>query len=223
MIATNRSRVARYGLIAMLLSLMLAALAACGSAPTGTGGTGGTGGTASEPTAAPTAAPAAGPDVRVKDFFGVFGDALSDPDLGEEAKQDEWAGKMAAFALPADQDKAKTEIKKTLKQVGDAFNGMNQAVAAQNMDVKLQISFKDVATEIQEQSGDTAKVGLTGGVMKVELTGADVEKLGEAAAQANQEMPLTDFLKQSGSKSTEGFNMKLENNTWYFADLATGL
>ncbi len=217
MIATNRSRVAKHGLIAMVLGLTLAALAACGSAPTG--GTGGTGSAGSEP----TAAPAVGPDVRVKEFFTVFGEALGDPALGEEAKQEEWAGKMAAFALPKDQDKAKTEIKKTLKQVGDAFNGMNQAVAAQNLDVKLQIGFKDIATTIQEQSGDTAKVGLTGGVMKVELVGADVEKLGDVAKQTNQEMPLTEFLKSSGSKSTEGFNMKQENNTWYFADLATGL
>lgn len=215
MIATNRSRAARTSLLAVLLSLVLAALAACGSAPTGS-----TGGS----TSAPTAAPAVGPDQRVKDFFGVFGDALSDPELGQEAKQDEWAGKMAAFALPADQDKAKTEIKKTLKQVGEAFSGMNQAVAGESMDVKLQISFNDVATTIEEQSGDTAKVKLTGGVMKLELTGDDVAKLGDVATQANREMPLADFLKESSSgKSSDGFNMKLENNTWYFADLASGL
>lgn len=215
MIATPRSPILKRGLLALMLTLALVALAACGGSP-GTGG-GSTGGAA---TAAPTAAPeAADPETRVKGFFDDFSAALNDPKITEAAAQDEWAGKLAEYAVPDEQTKAKETFKKSLGDFSKAIAQIGQLAGGQNVDLHLKFAFNDIKTKLEEKTADTAKVRLVGGTVKMELTGKDVEKLGDAAKQVNREMTLEEFMKSSSNKDAGLTSLKLVNGTWYITDL----
>ena len=224
MIVTPRSPILKRGLFALLLTLVLVALAACGGgAPTGGTGGGSTGGAATAaPTAAPTAVPAAeDPETRVKGFFNDFSAALNDPKITEAAAQDEWAGKLANYAVPDEQAKAKETFKKSLGEFSQAVGQIGQLAGGQAMDIHLKFAFNNIQTKLEEKTADTAKVRLVGGTVKMELVGKDIDKLGDAAKQINREMSLEEFMKSSNSQNSGVTNLKLVDNTWYISDLAT--
>src|SRR5687768_13067852 len=83
-------RLTRGMMVGMLLVLVLALLAACGGPGGSTTG--------------------AGPEQRIKDFTSDFSAALNDPDIGQPAKQEEWANKLAGYFRPADKEKAKADM-----------------------------------------------------------------------------------------------------------------
>ena len=218
MIVTPRSPILKRGLLALMLTLVLVALAACGGSPSTGGSTGGA--ATAAPTAAPTAVPeAADPETRVKGFFDDFSAALNDPKITEAAAQDEWAGKLAKYAVPDEQAKAKETFKKSLGEFSQAIAQIGQLAGGQNVDLHLKFAFNDIKTKLEEKTADTAKVRLVSGTVKMELTGKDVEKLGDAAKQVNREMTLEEFMKSSSNKDAGLTSLKLVNGTWYISDL----
>src|SRR5262245_31423266 len=169
-------------LMVALIGLLLVALAACGGAPTA----------------------AIDPETRVKGFFNDFSSALNDPNISQPAKQDEWAGKLAGYAKPDQQNSMKGEMKQALEQfggIGAELSGLTGGQA--NLDIKLQMSFENIQTKLASQSGSSAKVELTGGTLKMGLVGKDVDKLGDVGKSLNQETPIAEFLNQTSGRSEE--------------------
>lgn len=222
MIVTSRSSVLRRGLCVVLLTLALAALAACGGAP-GTGGSSGSAATAA-PTAVPTAVPtptpeAEDPETRVKGFFSDFSSALNDPKITEAATQEEWATKLSNYAEPSTQTKTKETFQKTLADFSKATDQLSQLTGQQNLDIQFKFAFNNIETKLDEKTDTSAKVSLTGGTVKMELVGKDVDKLGDAAKQVSREMPVDEFMKSTNSKNAGVINLKLVDGTWYITDL----
>lgn len=233
MIVMSRSSALRRALFAVLLALALGALAACGGGAPSSGGTGGTGGSTGNaatavPTAAPTAVPteaptptpqADDPETRVKGFFSDFSSALNDPKITEAATQEEWATKLSNYAEPSAQAKTKETFQKTLGEFSKASGQLSQLSGQQNLDIQFKFAFNNIETKLDEKTDTSAKVRLTGGTVKMELVGKDVDKLGDAAKQVSREMPIDEFMKSTNSKSAGVINLKLVDNTWYITDL----
>jgi hypothetical protein len=188
----------RRGLLAGLIGLLALALTACGGAPSA----------------------AVDPETRVKSFFNDFSSALNDQDIAKPAKQEEWAGKLAGYAKPDQQVGMKDEMKQALEQFGGIGTSLGALAGGQaNLDIKLNVSFQNIETKLQSQSGNTAKVELTGGTLKMALAGKDVDKLGDAAKTINQELPISEFFKETTGTSSNVLTLELIDGVWYMADL----
>lgn len=133
----------RFGSFALMAAMMLMLLAACGK---GDG------------------VVSASPEDRVKNFFGDFNSALTDPKIGEAATQDEWADKLSKYFLPADQAKQKDEMKTSLSQIGPMIAGGGQ------------FSIEGITTEKVSETDTNAEVKITGGTMKMTLAGQTEEQ-----------------------------------------------
>lgn len=195
-------------LIATLV--LAAALAACGGASTGPAG----GPAAQAP--APTAAPVQGPEERIKGFFADFSAAMSDPAIGEEARKAEWVAKLAAYAAPAEQGQARTELEAMLAE----FTGLNvgEIVGQPDLNVRMEMLFEITETRLVEERGDSATVELIGGTVSMRPVGADIEKLGAAAAQLTQELPLSEFFGDSDASERQ-LKLTRVDGVWYILDI----
>ena len=186
-------------LLVALLGVLLVALAACGGAP---------------------ATAAIDPETRVKGFFNDFSSALNDPNISQPAKQDEWAGKLAGYAKPDQQNSMKGEMKQALEQFGGIGAQLSSLTGGQaNLDIKLQMSFENIQTKLASQSGSSAKVELTGGTLKMGLVGKDVDKLGDVGKSINQETPIAEFLNQTSGNNSNVISLELVDGVWYITDL----
>jgi hypothetical protein len=191
--------------------LTLLALAACGAPPSSPATSG----------ASDQAAVAAeGPEERVKGFFNTFSEAINDPQINEEAVKAEWTERLAAYAVPDEQESARTSIAATLGQ----FTGLDMAaMTGQNdLDVRMDVRFNITETRLVEESGDSATVEIVDGTIVMKAVGDDVEQLGDAAAAFNQELPIGDFFAQSGNTSNQ-IELERIDGVWYLVDaLGTG-
>lgn len=127
-------RIRRAGLLLATLMLMLGALAACG------GGTSAT------------------PEARAESFFNDFIAAFNDPNLGDAAKQDEWADKLSKYFLPDQQAKQKEDVKQSFS-----------AMPPGSMTIKID----NLKLEKVSESGDTAEVKIASGTMTMNIMGTE--------------------------------------------------
>jgi hypothetical protein len=187
----------------MLITLIaMIALAACGAANT-------------PATPAEPAALVESPEDRVKNFFATFSDAISDPELSDAARKEEWVTRLVAFAPPAEQAGARTSIETALGE----FTGFNIAemVGQPDLDVRMDIRFDITETRLVEEAGDTATVEIVDGTISMQPVGADVEALGEMANQFSQELPISDFFSDTNDGSNQ-IELQRVDGVWYLVD-----
>lgn len=190
----------------MVLLLMLSAvLAACGGSATTESG---------EADSGAAAEPSAGPEERVASFFSDFGAAMSDPEIGTESKQTEWAETLAGYATPDQREEALTAMSDALSEFGSMTQMLEEQTGQTDLDIRMQMEFADIATELVSETDTAAEVSLVGGMVKMELVGDDVEQLGEMAGMLNQEVPITEMFGDMDS-----FPMSKIDNVWYIDDL----
>lgn len=184
---------------ALLLALMLSA---CGAAST------------SSPSQAP-AAPVESPEERVKGFFATFSSAISDPEIGDEARQAEWVDRLVDYAAPAEQAQARTELAASLAE----FTGMDlgEMTGQPGLDVRLEMNFVITETRLVEESGDTARVEVLDGLLSMRPVGADVEQLGEMADMMTQEVPIGEFFNDAGNDDRI-IDLVRVDGVWYIVD-----
>jgi hypothetical protein len=194
----------RRTLYRLLLTLVvLLALVAC-SAP------GGTSAVAPEP-----AAPVESPEDRVKSFFTTFSDAISDPQISDAARRDEWVTRLTAYAAPNDQADARASIESALGE----FGGLNIAemVGQPDLDVRMDVRFTITETRLVEESGDRATVEVVNGTIAMQPVGEDVAELGPLADQFTMELPISDFFSDTSDGSNQ-IQLQRIDGVWYLID-----
>ncbi len=152
----------RFGSLTIMIAMVLSLLGACG----------GSAGVA-----------AASPEDRVKSFMNDMMTALSDPNLKEPAKQEEWADKISKYALPTEQAKKKDELKQTLAEMG--------ANMAAKPDLKLTMKVEGLTTEKVSETGDSAEVKITGGKM-ITTMGDEKKEIDMTKDPRNQKLKKVD-------------------------------
>lgn len=199
--SSHRLRIRPVVVLATLIVLL--ALAGCGAA-----------GPANTPAAEPAAA-VESPEDRVKNFFATFSDAISDPEISDEARRTEWVDRLVAFAAPAEQAAARTSIESALSE----FGGLNIAemVGQPDLDVRMEVRFNITETRLVEEAGDTATVEVVDGTISMQPVGADVEALGEIANQFTQELPISDFFSDTSDGSAQ-IELQRVDGVWYLVD-----
>jgi hypothetical protein len=186
-----------------LTLVVLLALAACGAQ-------GGAPAVAPEP-----AAPVESPEDRVKSFFATFSDAISDPQISDAARRDEWVTRLTAYAAPNDQADARTSIESALGE----FGGLNIAemVGQPELDVRMDVRFTITETRLVEESGDRATVEVVNGTIAMQPVGEDVAELGPLADQFTMELPISDFFSDTSDGSNQ-IQLQRIDGVWYLID-----
>ncbi|NOK60618.1 MAG: hypothetical protein GFH27_549297n217 [Chloroflexi bacterium AL-W] len=194
----------------LLLFMLSAILAACGggNATTDTPESG-------EADGGSVAEASEGPEERIASFFNDFGTAMSDPEIGMESKQTEWAETLANYAPPEQREEALGAMTDALSEFGSITQMLEEQTGQTDLDIRMQMEFTDIETELVSETDTTAEVALAGGIVKMELVGDGVEQLGDMAGMLNQEVPISEMF----GPDMESFPMTKIDNVWYIDDL----
>jgi hypothetical protein len=171
------------------------------------------------PTAAPTEAPVAGdPQEPVVAFVTAFGAATQDLTIGDVATQEKWADEITALVAPAKRGDVRKELLESLASLAESNRREIPGVPA-DAEIQLALAFDDLETTIDSETATTAKVSLSGGVVKGVFVGKDVDKVpADVKSKAEVEQPVADFF---GSNST--FDVEKVDGVWYLSNpLDTG-
>lgn len=155
-----------------------------------------------------TAALGDDPESRVKGFFASITDAVNSPDVKDEAKRKEMAENILSYMAPDERAANESTITEMLNQIGS--RDVSQLLGGQNLDVKLHFVFAVTKTKLVEETADAAKVEMLEANMKMELTGKDVDKLGETAKALSQEQSIL-----SSDTEKNIVSLKKIDGVWY--------
>lgn len=159
-----------------------------------------------------TDAQGVGPEQRVQDFYQTFSGALNDPAIKETATQEQWAEQLAGFVEPNLQSQAQQAFQEYLATLGNVGAQIGQATGQGDLDVRVTAHIDGLQTRLRSETAETAEVELAAGTLKLDIVGADIEKLGPLADQVRRELPLTDL---AGVSENNVIPMKNVDGVWY--------
>ncbi|WP_110516602.1 hypothetical protein [Herpetosiphon llansteffanensis] len=133
--------------------------------------------------------PAETPEVRSENFLKDFVAGINDPALGEAAKQEEIADKLAGYFAPDQRATQKAALLEQLQQMAP-------------MGGKIEAKLENVKFEKVSESGDTAVVKISGGTMVMAVDGQ------------SQSIDLADGGIAPGASGNES-TLKKVDNVWY--------